>query len=493
MKEAEFRKKINRILPLVLTHATDFYGVKHRKDLALILEKIGQKNFTDKCNEGFKIGQTIILDSLVSIEREILLLTPQLKEARVARNENRVGEIIPLIKNLSLQKAVFQELANVIVWTIFKMERTEIKAFMQPGMNNKSLLESNLKSLIETADFYNKQSDKFALISDITSCVGMGDLLVVDTEKNTWSIVEVKEGAINEMILEVLSKGNFSQIQKYLNSLTDIKDATNLKKQFDRVVNQHKKATGALEYNKVGAGTDLFTGRTKKLINLTAIGEKYYSQYIFKAVRKLYSKTAKADEIYFPFDCGVVGVIKNPSSSKKWDFQHFIYHTVMNPNGRCAYTDFTEEDISVFKHPEVRQHFNELRAIPLYEVKDKVYCITHQPIFFHIPKEHAPDLFTEKLAIYVYFYLDEFIDMCNEAGLNPSLENFENSMRGETKHIRNSVVKFGEKCLVYGTENKRFEFSNGLFFRIIFEFQTAESVIKQMVGLVEGIVKKADN
>ena len=57
---------------------------------------------------------------------------------------------------------------------------------------------------------------------------------------------------------------------------------------------------------------------------------------ISKELKKLYSNS-KVKQIYVFFDYGVIALIKEPTLSNQWDFQHFIYHTAVNQKVKCAY------------------------------------------------------------------------------------------------------------------------------------------------------------
>lgn len=392
MKKSSFKKELKQILPLVLSYAADFYKLQESKNPKKVLDEIGWKKFADKCHEGFKLAQSRIVDNLIEIEKENTSLVVQLKLARRNKNDKKIKETSATLKNLSLQKAVFEELANVIVWTIMRMDRVKIKSFMQPDMHHKSLLTGNIQSLIETAAYYNKDPNKFALITDITSCVGMGDLIIIDTQKNEWFLTEVKEGKVNDVILKTLSKGNLDIAQNYLLSLDDRKRAKKFLKQFKRVIDQNEKSSEALKYNKTGAGKDFFTGRHKQMIDLTNLVDEKFTSLVFQALDKLYDRSKK-NELYFPFDCGVVGLIQNPTMARTWDFQHFIYHAILHPKSDCAYVKYKPKNITVFKNPEVASHFKEITSIPIYNLKSKVFFLLTN-LYFLISPQNRQSIFS---------------------------------------------------------------------------------------------------
>ncbi len=483
MNRLRFKKELETVIPLVLSYAADYYNLQQYESPEEALKKIGRTKFLNKCHKGFKIAQDRIVNGLLEIERESKPYKKKLKELKnkqklsEIRKQKPFKDITKKIKQLKFQKAVFEELANVIVWTIFKMERIEIKSFMQPDMHHKSLLEGNIKSLIETAQYYNRDRNKFALITDITSCISMGDLIILDTEKNTLALVEVKEGKVNDLILETLRNKDLSIAEKHLFNLQDNKSRKKFLMQFKRVLEQHEKSSSALAYPKSGTGKDLFTGLTKKIIE-TNIVEDQFVPALFEALQKLYTKSKKS-EIYFSFDSGLVAVIREPTIARKWDFQHFIQHTILESKSDCPYTKY-KPVAAALETSVVRNHFKKLQAIPLYNPRNKVFSPTHVPIFFNLPQKQAVDLLTDALGIYIYFDPERFFDLCQKNGLQPSWSDYEAVIQGESKYVRSSIFRLGNKSLTFLVKKKQFQFTYGFLFRIVYEFQTADSVIKQL-------------
>lgn len=490
MNSRDFKKKLEKIIPLVLSYAADYYKLQPNRDPKKTLEKIGGKQFQNKCHEGFKLAQNEIVSSLITIEKDTKKLNTELKKLKKGkrltelRQQKNYTQLVKNIQQLIFQKAVFEELANVIAWTILGMERTMVKALMQPDMHHKSLLEGNISSLIEAAQYYNKNTNKFALITDITSCIGMGDLIIIDTKANKWYLAELKEGKVNDIILKTLKEGDLDISQKHLLSLHNKRSALGFLKQFKRVINQHHKSSGAIQYTKSGVGKDLFTGRNKLLLETNLVDEKF-TPLLFKAINKLYSQS-KGTELYFPFDSGLVAILKSSKIARMWDFQHFILHTILEPKSDCPYTKH-KPTIASLKYPEVANHFKKIQGIPLYELKNKLFSFAHEPLFFNIPQKQAVDLLTSKLAIYIYFDSKEFFRLCKGANLNPSWDDYEKSVQGEPKHVRRAVVNFNNKCLSYGTKGKRFQFTHGFLFRIVYEMQSAASVVKQLKAMAKSI------
>ncbi len=494
MKNRVFAKEVEEILPYVLTYASDFYKLKKIKDVDKLIKQIGISKFQNKCHEGFKIAQDKITENLLSIEQESKIVTKKIntfkknKLFNLLKREKEYKNLITELNSLNFQKAMFQETANCIVWTIFGLDRTAIKALMQPGMQHKSLLEGNIQSLIDTARHYNQEKDKFALITDITSCIGIGDLIIIDTKRSSRMIAEVKEGKVNEVIMDTLQAGNLQFAQSYLLHVNDPKRALAFLKQFKRIIDQHSKAHNAIEYVQKGVGKDLFTGRNKKIIETRSAEEKF-SKFVAEGIKFLYSQTEK-DELYFPFDCGVVGIIKNPTLARKWDFQHYIIHQILKPKSDCAYTKHKEVNEITFKDSDVVNHFKEILQVPIYNFKSKVFYYAHEPIFFNLPIKYIKGLLENKLSIYIYFDHNHFYYLMKKTKLYPTWKSYKDAKSEEGSDVIKEVVNFEGKCLYFGTKTQKTPLMYGFLLRIVYEFQTAESVVMQLKDLIKKVYKK---
>jgi hypothetical protein len=491
-----FIKRIKDILPYVFTYASDFYGLKSDQDIKKILDSKKTNEFVNKCHEGFKIAQREIIKNILEIEREMVVVNNKINEIKKDKFFNKLKNDVPyinLISNLEVikfQKKVFQEVANCIVWTVYRGERTEIKALMQPDMHHKSLLEGNIKSLLNTADYYNRDINKFALITDITSCIGLGDLLVIDTKKSMRTIVEVKEGKINNLIIDIIKSHDTKVISQQFKKINEPKERKNFAKQLKRVLEQELKMINAIDYTIKGTGVDLFTGKNKAVIEIAG-SQASFSNLINEGFKYLRSQK-KEDEVYFPFDCGIVCITKGIGLAKRWDFQHFILHRILSPDKICAYTTQDKMTLESFREPSVSKHFKDIQNVPIYNIRDKFNNFTHQPLFFTLNPNDVLDIISNNIAIYIYLDLKEFYKLMKMARLFPLWKDYSKTVSKEGGFLSKQIVKFGDKCLYFGTRKNRMPLMYGILFRIIYEFTTTKSVINQLINLVKEINKKSE-
>src|SRR3989344_6375443 len=194
MERQLFKEMLARTLHRAQSYGADFYKLAEKRDslktegdIKKALKEIGHENFRRKCNEGYKLAQQEILEAILKLEEEV----------RSARNDEESGKAKYYI-------AALKEVCNVIAWALLNNERAHVRSLLIENMGSGFLTDRNIASVIATAEETNKDGDRFALITDITSCVGLGDLMEVSVGGAGVSFVEVKEGKVNEEVVNFI-------------------------------------------------------------------------------------------------------------------------------------------------------------------------------------------------------------------------------------------------------------------------------------------------
>lgn len=99
--------------------------------------------------------------------------------------------------------ALYRDAIDCIAWQLFGHQMHIARRFYQ-GQKPPSLAESNFSSVhrIAVENFSAPDHSRFPLLTDLTSFVQVGDILVADVNLGTLTIVEVKEGEKNHRVLE---------------------------------------------------------------------------------------------------------------------------------------------------------------------------------------------------------------------------------------------------------------------------------------------------
>src|SRR5690606_32050018 len=103
---------------------------------------------------------------------------------------------------------------------------------------------------IAEAEKINVKAENFALISDLTNTIQIGDLLIL--EDNNLFIRELKEGKVNEKLRKMID----SDIVESSNGLKELKFeiTSKEKQQIERMLRQERRAIHAVEVINTDVG-----------------------------------------------------------------------------------------------------------------------------------------------------------------------------------------------------------------------------------------------
>lgn len=212
---------------------------------------------------GFKKAKMLIINNLIEIQQEQNNVKKQIKVARREKAKDKEVQLSTSLHILEYKETVLKEFANTIFWHLIQGKLHISRRFFQNVPGNKTLEETNYRSVLEVANKINSNPDNFVLLTDITSYVQIGDLFGIVDGKVT--LIEVKEGDKNIEILEDLSKLEDSTIstetlyEKY-------KDDPKGLGQISRILKQHIVASDEMNIINTDKGHDPVTDRNIKIL-----------------------------------------------------------------------------------------------------------------------------------------------------------------------------------------------------------------------------------
>lgn len=206
-----------------------------------------------KIYESFALAQDCIINELISLNSQLEECKKDLKVANISRNKPLVEKINRQIANLKIKENIFRKLADTIAWQFIQHHSTARRLYLNQATN--MIKNTNIDSGIRFIRYFNENKQNFALLTDITSFIQIGDVLCSDTDKDgnrRWYLVELKEGDANYKVLRVIEgHDNDDKLdKKYLD-------------QMQRILKQGKKAINALSVIKEGSGVDALGDKVK--------------------------------------------------------------------------------------------------------------------------------------------------------------------------------------------------------------------------------------
>lgn len=250
---------LKKISDAAFSYAVDTIGIEtYEKEMANPNKEFILR-FIIKCHDGFKIAQKLLIEEIKYYQSILRTKREEIKEARRKRLKEKEELLTLEIKVIEQRLHSFAHIADGIAWQLIGSQIHIARRLNIEEHTFKYLDSTNFDHTLEVAESINENPLAFALISDITGFVQIGDLLI--KHGPVTGIVELKEGKVNDQIaefLEDLKKKGESFDPKNLTVHFD----ENTIKQIQRVERQKVRAERAIEVINTDKGIDPVSGES---------------------------------------------------------------------------------------------------------------------------------------------------------------------------------------------------------------------------------------
>lgn len=347
----------------------------------------------------FKQAQWLIIDTLTKIES---------MKSRVNTFSNDVNQR----NKLSRQIITLKDFANSIAWIMTGTSVSGLRAYYGAGSDFGYLSGKNITTALKLIRDYEKVEDAFILLTDITTAINIGDVLVLKLGKPPMAI-ELKEGEKNAQLLAFLK--DESLFKGHLDTLTE-KERKITQRHFKRLQNQHKRITDLNEYLKDGNRRYDEYFDTHVHIVEQSLTEKTYTKSIQNAYQKMDEriKTLKLR--------GGLTVLIAKSSYRNDDvlyLKHTVYHrshhhcraqcVVKNQNLSADAIEAEMKGIMSIEVSSWMQNIGRPGYIPLTTSLEG------------FNKELALKILTRKVTLYIHMDVGTFIEYLKKSGIQIQL------------------------------------------------------------------------
>lgn len=426
----EFEKVIEQVFEYIHEYAFKNLDLK-RDNPPSNWTKEEKNKITEYRHIGFKKAQELVLDELLNYEIQIEELNKTLKESRRNRNKIVEEDTQKSINTIKYKTSILRIFMDFIAWQFLGGQYYRVRRFYDMRKKDNSrptLSKSNIESVKNAVEYYHALSPlNFALISDLTSFIDIGDILLMDNYQLVP--IEVKEGEKNKEIFDFLFK------EKMLESLETIDE--NFLKQAKRILNQAERGHLLCNFLKNEKGIDPFT-ELKTEVNKEAFEIKTYIDEFEKLVANL--------------------DVKNYSYTRIEDIISIgIYQKEMIRMG----------DILI-------PLLNREKEYPVFNYREKFQMPISEPIFYYgLSKKTIFDILFGRINIVMSINLDKFIELCNLQGLDAKYLSEEETMKRKTKGEISSF-EFEKQNIMIGDSI----LGGGLIARMLFDFVRPSSIIE---------------
>ena len=331
--------------------------------------------------EGWKWAQAYITEDLVHIHFMRNALQESGKEARKNRDKSMANLLDAFIKNLNHREAILRMIANSIVWTMFGMQRWRVRWLWTatPPVPITSISPQTSAFV----DEINGSPDSMSLMTDITSLVGVGDVLVASWDHIRPIIYELKSGAANSRIVSLVDVYQADVEKVPFHEL-----GPHARQHFERVARQTKREQNFESIASNDTGKDPETG-----VDMRNVGDEAMTLDTYDAVLgEIMSVAARRGSAIECVDgCLWIGVYYRASLQDK-PRQSFLQE-ITNRGASGAFRVWNIQQASM--HPRM------------------------QPVFFRaIPPETVYDILLGEALVLAYVDWDAFFQQANHKGIN---------------------------------------------------------------------------
>jgi len=304
MKDIKFERELK-----VLLNEIRSYGIEHTQYGQNINDILENKNlhieFYINVHKGFYLAQKRCILLLKQILLEKKRYKKDLKIIRQERNQEKSKELVDKIYKVQYQEYSLRKAMDAIAWQLFGYDLSRMRRLYY-GQELIDITDSNLDSEIYYVDNHmSKKPEDFVLISDLTSFIQIGDMVIMQPDSGLSS-VELKEGEINSKVLGMLNEFTRVDCPYYLSQRLE-NESPKFKEQFMRDIKQLKRSYQVMDTLNKGEGEDLASGMKVKLYD-----EEIVLQTYSDVVEKLLNECDKKGYAISVIEgCLLVGVYKN--------------------------------------------------------------------------------------------------------------------------------------------------------------------------------------
>lgn len=372
----DFETKIRQIFYLV-----GEFGIDNTPDYQPVgMSEQGKRQFLVNCRKGFRQGQDLMVQETIFLLKDLKNKKAEEKEAQKNKGKEQLEAINLEIDGINHKLAILRHFADFLAWMFLKNEWHKIRRLYSGSKSRPNLLESNLDSVVESIKYFHSQDEmNFALITDLTSFIDVGDLLLVTADK--INIVECKSGDVQRRVYEFIEE---LQAEEFDASKVDYsKKDFKFFDQLERTLRQHERNSHAVKFLNTEKGIDPFV---KKKINLVTTSER--PEYYFDTLANVAENSFIEDSAY--------------------DIVEDIIYIAAYRNSKLKASYFLFDQMA-------QKIIKEYVPVDLMQL---LYAPLKEPLFFKpIGKEILFDLLFDRLKIYLALDINKLVDLFNEKGV----------------------------------------------------------------------------
>lgn len=431
--QEQFFQKVRRIFKLIMIDL-------ERDDIQI-----------EEIHRDFAEAQKLIVIALIEIEKEKIEQNSLQKTARIAHSSD-VKEHSHKIEILHFRECVIRRLADSIAWQLIHADHyTARRLFL--GEIQPSLLSKGFGAVQTEVNLINDRNGiPFALITDITSFIQTGDILLKESVSK-YSLIEIKTGVKNSVAISIAN----SSIK---NEAATTEIDKNTLDQVQRILRQKKRLENATSTISNKKGLDNRTGLSVSLHRTNEVYSWYY-----KDIQSCMEDAQKKDWGYVHID----GILHLGAYKNQW--RHHGFHII-----KGLISEGTAKTYPVF-------HFS-----------GNISSILSEPIFLKpLNEEFIFQVLSGEMRVYLGIDFDRVIDLFNELGTPHKTKaewlSTKESAKVLQKTKKGDLLSFNNRVIRVSKEGVYCDLGSAFVTRITQDNASPISVIANMLDMIQQMSK----
>lgn len=445
--DAEMNRKLRPFMKFWTLFSPEFIGQMQKitrlirgdeAELARLNQEGDMMAGYEACVSRWKTAHKHIALSIVVRLDEIRELEAKKKEHHRNREKTQKDECIASIELKKLEIRVLRRTADALIWGMLGDEASSVRRLpIKADLDN--LSKENIIDSLIAADELNRDPHRLAVVSDMSTFVHVGDLVMVSLQDG-FQLVEVKTGTKNNELYQAAEFGFTSGCPHFEENFLKDKPAKDAQ-QFNRIKNQMIRAGNALEAIHTGKGYDNLM-QSPVVIDDNNYQADFFSANIIKLAEEI--KAGKTWAIDVIDECVYVGVY----SETQFGFVGFNAWI----NGMGVKGNITN----------INESFFDSLSRPFLSI--------------NLPTELLTDVMAGKLLIVMCFDHEKFFERANAR--YPGLFTLEEYPQDPKKNaLVQDSLRVGSKGIASLVEGIISFVGNGFETRILFDLQRPDNLI----------------
>ncbi|MGH2362398.1 MAG: hypothetical protein ACRDGM_17885 [bacterium] len=373
-------------------------------------DQAAHSRFIRGCHQGYDRAQQGIARALIECEQARRAAAALVSEHRRNRDA-RAADALLHERVLANRMLVLRRLADSLIFTMVGFNPWIVKRFMAQKQI-RPIDPVVLQRIVDYASLVNAENRYlFALVSDLTTIIDIGDLLRIDRTPGagrTWTLIEVKEGRANAVISEIIQAPGTAEDEQM--NRVRAQFGEHGVRQARRMMRQQLRFQKADKILTTDSGIDLVTNREIFLSPEVYQAEDYVPalHHVIKSARE---KGIGVSAVDGSLRIVAVKVDESGRNAVMTGVAHLLYH-LNNPSAVCALPD----------HTGFMAEVDPATARPFVDLVDHSMIVrwSYPAFIWGLEPEELFDVVMGRVLIFAQFDIQDFVRRVEALGFKTS-------------------------------------------------------------------------